>query len=255
GGVFVDGEREGSIRPVDQIVARAAVDPVEEAVATVDLVVALAGADEVVSVACIDHVIACERDDHVVVARTGDYVVAVGTDDRRRLSQAGYRGARGRTRAGRNERQRCGDRRRYQLRPALHHALLGPVPMPRRRFRTYEGAVSRRSAACNDCGGRGLEFGQTRGPAAAIASPASAANWAKLSRNICASSRALRSYACGSRQVERGSSNADSTPWTSMGTSKPNSSSARNCVSATPPDSAACRSARVAVIGIRSPSP
>src|SRR5262249_55960578 len=59
------------------------------------------------------------------------------------------------------------------------------------------------------------------GPAADTASSTVSSNWAKLSRNIRASSAALRSYASESAQVERGSSSAASTPGTLTGTSKP----------------------------------
>ena len=66
----------------------------------------------------------------------------------------------------------------------------------------------------------------TSGPAAAT-SGSTCSNFSKFAWNICASSRALPSYASGSRQVERGSSSAGSTPGTATGTSKPNTSSMR----------------------------
>src|SRR5436305_7370942 len=70
-----------------------------------------------------------------------------------------------------------------------------------------------------------------------------------------ASSLALRSYASGSRQVERGSSSFESTPDAATGTLKPNVASSRYSTESSPPDSAECSSARVAAIGIRCPSP
>ena len=64
-----------------------------------------------------------------------------------------------------------------------------------------------------------------------------------------------RSYSAGSAQVPRGSSSLLSTPGTATGTSKPKFGSLRNSALLRLPSSAALRSARVSLIGMRLPTP
>src|SRR6478736_4085527 len=95
-----------------------------------------------------------------------------------------------------------------------------------------------------------------RGPAATTAGSTSAANDAsKFERNIAASSAAFSSYALGSAHVPRGSRSALSTPGTEIGTSKPKTGSVRYSTPSSAPERAACRRPRVAVIGMRWPTP
>jgi hypothetical protein len=130
--VLVDRDRERRVTTIDPIVARAAVNSIEEAVAGVDPVIPVTSADEIVSAVCVDHVVASERNDHVVFARARDQIVSFGTDDRRPFAQTRRRGVRGGTRARRKHCQGSADQ--HQSPPSSCLSSRPPCLAPSRRL-------------------------------------------------------------------------------------------------------------------------
>src|SRR5207237_1366345 len=80
-------------------------------------------------------------------------------------------------------------------------------------------------------------------------------NLAKFFWNIPTRSRAVLSNAALSFQVLNGLSRCGSTPGTDVGTEKPKYGSVRKSASLSEPSSAAVTNRRVALIGMRRPSP
>ena len=106
----------------------------------------------------------------------------------------------------------------------------------RRLWRARARAALARAAAPQPGAGRARRAARRPRPP----SPASSANLAKLSRNICASSRARSSYALRVRATSSaGRAATTSTPGIATGTSKPNSSSVRYSTPSSSPESAA----------------